>query len=63
MKNDRKSKPMRVVLLNSLGQKEDCGHAQTVTVQGKAGFKVDGFARVLYWSDKGKTWLPVEESK
>ena len=59
MKN-AKRKPMRVVLLRD--GKPEPGEYQ-IFEKGAAGFRVGTLARVLYWADKGKTWLPVEEDR
>lgn len=61
-KNDE-GKPMRVVLLDENGEPEFAGHSFPVKEQGKVGFRADGFARVLYWADKAKTWKRAEEEK
>lgn len=63
MKNDKRVKPMRVVLLDEHGNPEFSGHSFPMKEQGKLGFRADGFARVLWWADKGKTWLPAEDVK
>lgn len=63
MKND-KAKPMRVVLLDGAGNLlvgKDC--TWETCEHGRAGFALRGSGRVLYWPDKGKTWLPAEDSR
>lgn len=54
MKNDRKSKPMRVVLLDAAGNQFPGVHE--VAAQGAAGFRLKGKMRMLTWADDGKTW-------
>ena len=58
-------KPMQVVLLDADGQPEPNGFGgrHMVAEQGAAGFRVQGGLRMFLWTDKGKTWLPVEEAK
>jgi hypothetical protein len=63
MKND-KPKPLRVILLDA-ARKPIVGPGCTWGTRnpGKVGFELVGSARVLYWADKGRTWLPAEEAK
>lgn len=52
-------KRLVVVLLDAGGNPEP--HSREVIREGKAGFKVAGVARVLWWVDEGRTWKRVEK--